>query len=299
MARDASCLSLESDYAFLDAAHCLTPGLFRSLKRTHHRPKLETAPYRYGDEEVLSFCGPAQLGPEDLLVLQGIVSLAYTGGPAIIPPEPAHPITRRLRQRLKLHGPFVTRELLRVITTKRRLLAELGLMTASGRSMRMLDASLERLAAVTCSIRTEYDKASSRLIAYQAINSKLYIALSPRLSRAASPEPPYTRIDMNEVRRLRSGPARVLHQRLSASLSSSSAPSSNYRARRLETLIEYVWSDCANPETTKKRRYTVQHALDELRKIGWHIDAYAIGKYRFFRPGEAYDKRKRVRANRP
>lgn len=288
----------QPEWAYHDDAHCLTPGLFRGLKRARHRPPLHES-YCYSDAERLTFSGPAQLGPEDLLVLQGIMAIASVqANKQAIPPQPVLPVSHTLRQHLELQGSYTRCRVMMIRTTKRRLLTECGL-TASGRSMRMLHHALQRLAATTSYLRGEPEEAVSRLIAYTVSDGQLYVALSPRLSRGADAKASYTMLNMREVRRLRSGPARLLHQRLSASVSS------RYRERTLNTLMKYVWyDDRATPDATKKRRYQIKKALNELAHLGWHIESYAPEKYRFILPAKPTGTRcvptlPKVRAHSP
>lgn len=74
-----------------DPAHCLAPGLFRSLKRgDRKRCKLDVT-YTFGEDESMRFVGFEPLGADDMRLLQGIVAL---GGPNGILLTPERPVRR-------------------------------------------------------------------------------------------------------------------------------------------------------------------------------------------------------------
>lgn len=54
-----------------DPAHCLAPGLFRSLKRGERKRSKLDVTYTYGKDSI-RFWGPEPLGADDLRVLQGL-----------------------------------------------------------------------------------------------------------------------------------------------------------------------------------------------------------------------------------
>ena len=79
-----------------DPAHCLAPGLFRSLKRGERkRGKLDVT-YTFGEGESMRFVGFEPLGADDMRLLQGIVALGGPNG-ILLTPEPTTETGQQLR----------------------------------------------------------------------------------------------------------------------------------------------------------------------------------------------------------
>jgi hypothetical protein len=95
----------------------------------------------------------------------------------------------------------------------------------------------------------------------------VHVELSPALALAVLGSPgEYLRVDMDEVRRLRSDPARLLHHRLHW------VNAGETRSVRIDTLVGYVYPEPAEGATLRKRRKRVREALDELQNfLGWAI----------------------------
>ena len=89
---------------------------------------------------------------------------------------------------------------------------------------------------------------------------------------------------MAEVRKLKTDPTRLFHQRLCGWID----PGKSGRVE-LGTLCSYVWPDGAtNLNTIRKRCQTARKALAELVAVGWKLDKYAKGKWEIGRP-KAHD----------
>ena len=105
---------------------------------------------------------------------------------------------------------------------------------------------------------------------YQAnfTKGKLMVALNPRVALAVFGDQPYTRINMDEVRKLKGGPARILHQRLCAIISQ------GQRRKILpDTLISYIWPDPIEGAAKRKRLMTLRKALAEIVATGaWEVE---------------------------
>lgn len=84
---------------------------------------------------------------------------------------------------------------------------------------------------------------------------------------------------MNEVRALRSEPARIIHQRLCGWIN----PGKMGRIS-LDTICSYAWPDDATDDALRKRRQLARKALDELVSIGWTVREYVRGKLEIKRP---------------
>ncbi len=108
-----------------DRAHCLAPGLFRSLKRgDRKRLKLHVA-YEYGDKRRIEFKGPEPLGVDDLRILQGLVAMAGPSG-LILSPEPKTEKGKQLRLVLEPKWEAVKQDALVVKGSYRTLAREIG-----------------------------------------------------------------------------------------------------------------------------------------------------------------------------
>ena len=270
----------ELTHARHDPAHCLAPGLFRSLKRGERKKQKLDITYSYGEGESARFVGFEPLGADDMRILQGLVALAGPEG-LILTPEPQSDMARQLR--LFLEPKFDAEEKDGLIVRERmtKLLAEIGL-TNTGDNIKNLKASLLRMSNVTILATKGTRQASFHLLSYDFDSSdgRLFVALNPRIAEAVLGRRSYARIELAEVRRLQTDPARLIHQRLSAWIDPSKS-----RQVELDTLCEYVWHDPTdNPNTMKTRRQSVRKGLAELAVVGWIVDEYARGKFEISRP---------------
>jgi hypothetical protein len=108
-----------------DPAHCLAPGLFRSLKRGERkRGKLDVV-YDYGDGKRIEFSGPEPLGADDLRILQGLVAMAGPGG-LVLSPEPQTEAGQQLRLFLEPKWEAVQQDAMVVKGSYRALAREIG-----------------------------------------------------------------------------------------------------------------------------------------------------------------------------
>lgn len=124
-----------------DPAHCLAPGLFRSLKRgDRKRCKLDVT-YTFGEDESMRFVGFEPLGADDMRLLQGIVALGGPNG-ILLTPEPTSETGRQLRLFLEPRFEAIEQDGLVVRESLTKLLSETG-MTDSG----LVDANHNRRGA--------------------------------------------------------------------------------------------------------------------------------------------------------
>jgi len=112
-----------------------------------------------------------------------------------------------------------------------------------------------------------------------ANDGRLYVALNPRITEAVLSERPFARIDMEEVRKLKTDPARLLHQRLCGVIDPAKT-----RKITLDKLCSYVWSESKVSTTIRQRKFKVRSALKELGRAGWTIDEYEAAKFSIKRP---------------
>jgi hypothetical protein len=257
-----------------DPAHCLAPGLFRSLKRGERKTHKLDVIYEFGDGQRIEFSGPEPLGADDLRVLQGLVALAGPCG-LVLSPEPKTEGGQQLRLFLEPKWDAVQHDALVVKGSYRGLAKEIGY--ADIENSRPIRECIERLWKVSIIAHFDKKRQGYRLLAEYAsddTDGRLYVALNPRITQAIMGNAQHTRISMDEVRALRSDVARLLHQRLCGWIDSGES-----RRATVETLCGYVWLEGAKTEAMKKRRQRVRAALDELRGLGWVVNEYAAGKF--------------------
>lgn len=278
----------ELAFALHDPAHCLAPGLFRSLQRgERERSKLDVA-YDYGDGKRIEFSGPEPLGADDLRILQGLVALAGPNGLAL-EPDPATADGQQLRELLEVKYAATTMNAMVVKGSCRALANEIGYQEG-GDQFRSIRKSIERLWKVSIIVQCGHQRQGFRLLSECASNEakeQLMVALNPMIAQAVAGAGQHVRINMDEVRALNSEPARLLHQRLCGWI----APGKSGMVS-IDTLCSYVWPIRVSKDTVKgadamrKRRQRVRLALPELLALGWSANEYVRGKYEITRPGE-------------
>lgn len=263
-----------------DPAHCLAPGLFRSLKRGERkRGKLDVT-YTFGEGESMRFVGFEPLGADDMRLLQGIVALGGPNG-ILLTPEPTTETGQQLRLFLEPRFEAIEQDGLVVRESLPKLLSEVG-MTDGGDNIKALKASLLRMSNVTILVTKGQRQAAFHLMshAFDEADGRLWVALNPRIAEAILGRRPYARIDMAEVRALQTDPARLMHQRLCGWID----PGKSGRVE-LDTLCGYVWpGQATNPNTLKTRRQAARRALPELAALGWTVSEYAKNKFEIGRP---------------
>ena len=267
-------------YAQHDPAHCLAPGLFRSLKRGERKKSKLDVTYRFGENESMQFMGFELLGADDMRLLQGIVAL---GGPKglLLTPEPTTEIGQKLRMFLDLDFEAIKQDGLIVSRSLSKLLTEVG-MTDSGDNIKALKASLLRMSSTTILVTKGQQKDAFTLMSHVFHEANLWIALNPRIAGAILGCRPHTRIVMAEVRSLQTDPARLMHQRLCGWINPGMSG-----CIVLDKLCRYIWHDEAtNPNTMKTRHRVARKALSEFVAVGWTVTEYAKGKWKIKRPAQ-------------
>lgn len=264
-----------------DPAHCLAPGLFRSLRRGDRKKFKLDVQYKFGAERI-EFSGPGLLGVDDLRVLQGLVAMAAVSGPGgrgiLLHPEPRTESGQHLRRLLDTKFDAITQDAMVVMGSYRQLAKEIGYVDIEdARSIRIC---LERLSEVSVIVERDGRHMGFRILSTYPnddADGQLFVALNPRLTEAikgtSMGSEQYYRIELAEVRALNTDPARLMHQRLHW------INAGTTKLVKLDTLCSYIWPEKAMAEAMKKRRQTVRKALDELRAIGWAVHEYATGKF--------------------
>lgn len=263
-----------------DRAHCLAPGLFRSLKRGERKRSKLYVVYDSGDGKRIEFSGPEPLGGDDLRVLQGLVAMAGPGG-LVLSPEPKTKAGQQLRLFLEPKWEAIQQDALVVKGSYRALAREIGY--ANPDDTKTIRECIERLWKVSIIAQIGNKRQGFRLLSEYAsdeYDGKLYVALNPLIARAVMGMAQHALIDMEEVRSLKTDPARLIHQRLCGWID----PGKSGRVE-LDTLCGYIRPDQAsNPNTLKTRRQTARKALAELDALGWTVSEYAKNKFEISRP---------------
>ena len=107
----------------------------------------------------------------------------------------------------------------------------------------------------------------------------LHVALNPRIAQAIMGETQHCRISLEEVRALKTDPARLLHQRLCGWIDMGKSGKTT-----METLCGYVWMDETNTNALKQRRLSIRKALAEIEGLNWTVTEYVRGKFEISRP---------------
>ena len=315
------------EFAPMDPDCALTPGLFRSVPKGGRKQTVElTYRLEGGDEDngwcrEVEFVSPYVLGPDDLRTLQGLMALAaaqavFWGDRSFVINYPQDELGRQLALRFEAKDDACEQRVLPVVASMAEMARAVGLDDRAGESIAGLRRSLKRLSTVTVFLKVKKWRVrgsgpdrgpepvgryggSYRLVSacwaddVGGVNS-LRAAVNPKLSEVAfagslscSVGIKYIRMDMREVRALRAGPARLIHQRLCAWIN----PGRRGRVK-LSTLAAYAWHDAApSPHAAKWRRKAVRRALRELQGFErpWAVSEYAPGRFEIGRPGSPLD----------
>lgn len=276
-------MTFDLTHARHDPAHCLAPGLFRSLRRGERKKLKLDVSYQHGPNTLLRFVGFEPLDAQDMRLLQGIIALSGPNG-VILTDEPKTDRGQQLRFLLDPKLDAARADALVVKSTLGQLMREIGYTTDGAEARRDLKASLLRMSNVTLHVKDGHREASFHLLSYafDEDDGSLFVALNPRVAEAVMGNKGFTRIELSEVRALQSDPARLMHQRLCGWV----APGKSGRVE-LDTICGYVWPDDATAEAMKKRRQTARKALGELATLGWQVEEYASAKFEIRRPATA------------
>lgn len=279
-----------------DPLLCLTPGLFRSVKKGDKGTQHLDVSHKHGEKNRIRIFGPQLLGIDDMRVLQGLVGLAGLLGQTL-EFKPESQLGIRLRKQLRIRGVAQTATAVSMTTTYPNLGREIGYAGFDGgRLVRQLRECVRRLAKIYVAVTTERGASSFRMLSAVEDDriSKLTFALNPHLAASILGEnPQHARIDLIEARKLKTDQAKLLHQRLSAWVDVG-------RTAKVElcTLEAYVWGSADSTGSTfRMRRSAIRRALAEIIGLGWSVAEYARGKYEVRRPLFATKLHKGIRTN--
>lgn len=268
-------MPFELTHARHDPAICLFPGLFRTLKRGDYSKEKLHLTYQFGPKEKIEFLNYEPLGPEDLRVFQGLIAMSGKTR-FVIRPNTNGPRARALREALELKGVASDAVVSFVKCSFYELAKEIGYTTNSGSVLKNLKSSVKRLWAASMIVTNDFNWKGFRLLSAIKVDDKtnqLWVALNPHVTEAIFGIKPHTRINMDEVRKLKSGPTRILHQRLCAIISPG-----QIKKILPDTLVGYVWSDPIDGSAKRRRMMTLRKALAEIAATGaWEIkDGFEI-----------------------
>ena len=265
-----------AQFARLDPAICLAPGIFRSLPRGKaHRSRRAEVVYER-DGSTLRFVLPFLLGAEDLRLLQVLVSIAGQGR-TTLPRDPQTDTGQALKIGLAAERDEDALVVRTRLATVLRALDREDCQDARAAVRR----SLVRLASVVVIVTRGSRDASAHLLSHaiDAETGELLAALDPRVTATALGAEQYAYIDLDEVRALRGDLAVILHQRLCAWIDPGRT-----RLVRQKTVIQYAFPEAAKTASARaKRARRVQAAMTCLADVGWTVEEHR-GMYTVGRP---------------
>lgn len=256
--------------------------LFRSLEKGQQKKQKLDVAYNVGDTS-FRFWGPEPLGALDLRVLQGLVALATYNLPLYGGVKSMLRDGRLRKGRLRLDGEAITEKTIAVrflLTSFARLL---GYLRPGQATLTRIRESIERISAVTVVVQRLRSRGSYHLLSgyfEEAATREVVVGLNPIITRAVLRKNDFLRVDMSEVRALKSDAARLIHSRLHW------INHGAQRGVRLETLCGYLYGDyMVSRSALANRKATVRKALRELQKIGWVVteirdETFLVGRPR-------------------
>jgi hypothetical protein len=282
-------------HARYEQAFCSAPGLFRSLKRGEQKKCNLNMTYDT-PEATFQFLGYEALGVTELRTMQAIIAMAAVSGSdnntLKLTENTTSELGKTLRETLELKNIAVTQDALVAKGTFYELAKEIGYSLTSfdsGKQTKIIKNSLLRLWAISVYVKYKTNgrengrEAGFRLLSKYENDKdgKFVIGINPRLAEGILGKRKYSRLEMAEIRALKTDPVRFIHQRLCGWID----PGKLGRVC-FDTLCEYVWMEQAlNIDTIRKRRQYVKKALAELAALGWTVDEYATDKWAITRRG--------------
>ena len=257
-----------AEFARHDPAHCLAPGLFRSIRNS--TPENLDITYVHG-ETTVRFLARSFLGAEHQRLLTALVALAGVGGETLSP-TPTTEIGKTLRELISAARGAQSVDCIMARASVRRILRECGL--SGGRNnidhMRKL---LVDLGSVSIYFRTGRGRrrveGMSHLLSWALDHEtdEIAVALNARLTRTILGGQ-HTRINMDDLRALRGDVAQLIYHRLSGWLN----PGETARVG-IDTLVGHVWLEpSATAGAARKRRRRIRFALLEINALpGWGV----------------------------
>jgi hypothetical protein len=239
------------------------PGLFRSQVKdgqtAYLRLEYQAGAFTY------RLVGP-ELGTTELRVLQALVALA-TRQQVRVSHRPVTAVSDSPLDKVA----WLLGQSAQVATSYNEVARAAGYVANSGAMTRRVREALERMYCVQVFVSVTGNPKSfeaGRLFTeLSGRDDGLVVGVCSLLAAALLGVPGnYLRLDMHEVRQLRTDAARLLHQRLHW------IDAGEGREIGVDTLVGYVWPEPACSSTARKRRERVREALAELEALlGWRV----------------------------
>lgn len=283
-------MSFNLTHARVDPAHCLAPGLFRSLKRGERATSKLDITYLFGDGCSVRFWGPEPLGADDLRVLQGLIAMAAVSGEdgrsIALTSTTSSEAGCSLRSSLDLQWLALQKDAIVVMGSFTQLGHEIGLSDQNGKvggsQVNSMKRCVERLWATSVILDCLGERQGFRVLSQYVSNEfNLCVALNPKLADAITGHSQHIRINLNEVRQIESDVTRLIHARLCGWINAGKIGRVG-----IDTLCSYVWQSAEPVDAATLRRqhhFKIRQALVELTKIGWSVDEYVKGKFQIKR----------------
>ena len=251
---------------------CLADRLFISFKHGERQNCLLNAVYPHSEQAEVQLKGRESLGAFDLRILLGVVALAGLKG-VELPVESGNALEGRIRNKF----PDVCSIIVEIPGAK--LLREIGL-TDGGGNIRLVNESLERMSKVNVSTFVPQRRRYPLLtVAVDSVSRTTVVGLGPLLTLPIIQGSNYSRIELHDVRELKSDPALLIHLRLCGYVDAG-----KMHRISMAKLMTYVWPEEATGSALRRRRAKVLAALAELQSIGWAVHEYARHRYEITRP---------------
>ena len=265
-------------HAVMDPAHCRAKGLVCCTQKGKERKKLRAwiGKGQSADDGFagLEFVGPDTLSPADIKVLYVLIALSNKEGKELpLDPKTEHGLQLRALADEKVEPAYKSEPSLSIKTSYRQIAKEVGIDPDSGTSIATVRDSVERMSNVVIwrqmpqppqggQKRAPVREQMGTLLCRTRIadpDTPIFVAIDRQLTKTILEKLPYTRIGLDEVRRL-SDPGVAIHMRLCSHLGHGDS-----WKFAVDTLAFYAWPDAtANANTLKKRKAIVRKVLSEL-----------------------------------
>ena len=269
-----------------DTTHCLAPGLFRALKDGERKKAKLDITYDFGNGNRIEFSGPEPLGADDLRVLQGLIAMAGPDG-VKLGSMPESEIGKALRQKLELTGDAISEAAIKIEGSYKELAKEIGYKSCGGKQLQSIRKCIERLWKVSVIFQSGKKRMGFHLLSdgYKSDDNTghMCIALNPLLAQTIMGGGKHVRINMAEVRAIKSENVRLIHQRLCGWIDPGKS-----RTVSIDTICSYIWPLEAKGSAMRMRRQRARDALNELAAINWSVKETKenSGQYIISRPSE-------------
>lgn len=249
--------ALHLQFARTDAAQAIAP-VFVSRPKGKRR-KLDVHSTFNG--HALHWYGEEALDITDQSVMFGLLCLAAQGKRRVDPAHPG-PIGERLLRALTISGSSDAPhpELVAVKASWNRLIAASGYASIGGQHLRLVKASLQRLADTTLKERFEEQEYASRLLSWTIWkDGAVWVLFNRRASMALYPKHQHSRISLAERYVLSGVVARAMHAYLSGFMGKGGR-----RSWPLTRLESAVWGATSEGSAAKGRHDSLRSALAQL-----------------------------------